>query len=256
MAFNPSMLRVPLGPSLRSASGLAQPNARPPNRCVRRPAISRMATVTSEQGGYDGEFVDEQALYASSSFPLKAEELVKLAKRFYSPEVRFGTRDGGECLADDFEFAAAVIGPLSKAQYLKQLKTFNLEDAFDISGNVYGFYVDPIQSERVWYFNRAEATHVGEILGAKPTGQKIKLPPQINFLDFNGDGKVTQYGFYTIDRRQGNTGGLGGAFGYLYPIGRAPPYPEAQPYKKSKRRRLFEFLVPMLTKLQPAGKSE
>ena len=38
-----------------------------------------------------------------------------------------------------------------------------------------------------------------------------------------------------VDRRQGNTGGLGGAFGYFYGTGNPLPIPECQPYKKSKR---------------------
>lgn len=196
------------------------------------------------EGGYKGEFIDEKALYAS--FSSTPDELVALAKRFYEPEVRFGTKDDGECLAEDFEFCAAVVGPLGKAEYLNGLKNFNLEDAFDISGNVYGFYADPMQPGRVWYFNRAVAKHVDTFLGAKPTGKTLELPPQINFLDFNADGKVRQFGFYTIDRRQGNTGGLGGAYGFMYGIGRSPPWPEAQPYKPSLRYRIVSKLLNLL----------
>ena len=34
---------------------------------------------------------------------------------------------------------------------------------------------------------------------------------------------ATTIGFYTVDRRQGNTGGLGGAFGYFYGTGNPLP---------------------------------
>lgn len=49
-------------------------------------------------------------------------------------------------------------------------------------------------------------------------------------------------GFYVVDRRQGNTGGLGGAFGYFYGTGNPLPIPECQPYQKSKRFRLLNLV--------------
>ena len=45
-----------------------------------------------------------------------------------------------------------------------------------------------------------------------------------------------------VDRRQGNTGGLGGAFAFFYGVGRSLPFPEMHPYKPSKRYRLFQLL--------------
>ena len=48
-------------------------------------------------------------------------------------------------------------------------------------------------------------------------------------------------GFYVVDRRQGNTGGLGGALGYFYGTGNPLPIPECQPYKRSKRFRLLNL---------------
>jgi hypothetical protein len=38
---------------------------------------------------------------------------------------------------------------------------------------------------------------------------------------------------YVMDRRLGNTGGLGGAFGLLYAIGCPFPYPEGHPWQSS-----------------------
>jgi hypothetical protein len=38
---------------------------------------------------------------------------------------------------------------------------------------------------------------------------------------------------YVMDRRLGNTGGLGGAFGLLYAIGCPFPYPEGRPWQSS-----------------------
>lgn len=44
---------------------------------------------------------------------------------------------------------------------------------------------------------------------------------------------------YVLDRRVGNTGGLGGAFAFFYGVGKPLPIPECQPYKKSWQFRLL-----------------
>jgi hypothetical protein len=188
------------------------------------------------------EFLDDEAVFAESTFPIKPDDLMARAKQVMSLEVGIGTKDGGECLAHDFEFCAAVVGPIGRKEYLNALGTFRLEDAFDITPNYFGMSVDPKQPNRVWFFSRVEATHIGVFMGAKPEGKKIDYPPQSLHLDFNEDGKVKEFGFYTVDRRQGNTGGLGGAFGFMYGVGRPLPIPECKPYKRSYRFRLLNLL--------------
>ena len=76
-------------------------------------------------------------------------------------------------------------------------------------------------------------------MGAEPTGKEIIYPPQTFHLDFDKEGKVTEFGFYTVDRHQGTTGGLGGAFGFFYAVGKPLPFREAKPFKKSFRFRLL-----------------
>ena len=57
------------------------------------------------------------------------------------------------------------------------------------------------------------------------------------------EGKVKKFTIgYVMDRDQGNTGGLGGAYGLLYAIGKPLPFPEAQPWKMSKRYKLFQAI--------------
>lgn len=189
-----------------------------------------------------GEFVKEEEMLAQSTFPIPPEKLIERAKEVLSPSVGLGTKDGGECLAEDFEFCAAVVGPIGREEYLGALGTFKLEDAFDITTNHFGMSVDPLQPNRVWFFNRVKGIHTGTFMGAEPTGKEIVYPPQVQHLDFNEDGKIKEYGFYTADRRQGNTGGLGGAFGFMYGVGKPLPIPECQPYKRSFRFRMLNWI--------------
>ena len=188
------------------------------------------------------DFLDEEAMFSKSSFPIEPEDLIVRAKEVLSPSVGIGTKDNGDCLAEDFEFCAAVIGPIGRDEYLGALGSFSLEEAFDITPSFFGITVDPTQPNRVWFFNRVKGIHKGEFMGAEPTGKEIIYPPQVLHLDFNAQGKVKEFGFYTADRRQGNTGGLGGAFGFMYGVGKPLPIPECQPYKRSFRFRLLNWV--------------
>lgn len=171
----------------------------------------------------------------------KPAALIERAKQVL--EAGVGTTDGGACLAPDFEFCAAVVGPLGRDEYLGALGNFKLEDAFpDLNPNYYGFFVDPFEPHRVWFTSRSTGTHTGPLLGKPPTGKKLSLPPQQFHLDFAPDGLLREIGFYVVDRRQGNTGGLGGAFGYFYGTGNPLPIPECQPYTKSKRFQLLNLV--------------
>lgn len=183
---------------------------------------------------------DDTALLAQSQFPIKAAPLIDLAKEVLSKGI--GTKDNGDCLAEDFEFVAAVVGPLGKEEYLNALENFKLEEAFDIQTEFHLFRVDPYQPNRVYFHTRSRAVHTGELLGKKPTGKKLELPPQCFHFDFHENGKLKELGFYVIDRRQGNTGGLGGAFGFLYGVGQPLPIPECQPYKPSMRFRMLQLV--------------
>lgn len=181
--------------------------------------------------------VDVRKAYAESTFPIAPENLILRAKEVLSPQLLIGLKDDGKCLANDFEFVAAVIGPWPKDEYLEALGAIKLEDSFDVEPNYFGFTVDPIQPHRVWFFGRSVAKHIAPFMGAKPEDTMdagvLTLPPQVTYLDFNDDGLVKEFGFYTVDRRHGNTGGLGGAFGYFYGVGKPFPIRECQPFKSS-----------------------
>jgi hypothetical protein len=186
--------------------------------------------------------IDATAAYKASTFPISPDDLIARATRVLSPDIGIGTKDGGACLADDFEFVAAVVGPISKDEYLNALNGFKLEESFDIQQNMFGFTVDPMQTNRVWYFGRQVAKHIRPFMGVEPSQKELTLPPQLFHIDFNEDGLVKEFGFYTVDRRQGNTGGLGGAFGYFYGVGKPLPIRECQPFKPSFRFRMLGLL--------------
>lgn len=194
--------------------------------------------------------LDEAALLAQSTFPISPPDLIQRAKEVLGPDVGLGVLDQGDCLADDFEFCAPVVGPLGRTEFLGALGSFKLSDSFDIQSNFFGFLVDPLQTNRVWFYSREEATHKAPFMGAQPTGKKIVLPPQCLHIDFDETGKVREFGFYTADRRIGNTGGLGGAFAYFYGVGKPLPIPECQPYKRSFRFRALNATARLLKKMK------
>ena len=176
--------------------------------------------------------VNIESAYSSSTFPIKPSDLITRTKEVLSPQIGIGTQDNGACLSDSFEFVAAVVGPINKDEYLEALGSFKLEDSFNIQQNFYGFVVDPMQTNRVWFFSRQVATQVAPFMGLDPTvvgeggdekKRELTLPPQCFHIDFTPDGLVQEFGFYTVDRRQGTTGGLGGAFGtFMVWVNRCP----------------------------------
>ncbi len=200
--------------------------------------------------------VDVSAAYGASTFPIAPDDLILRAKQVMGPDISVGTKDDGACLADDFVFCAAVVGPIPRDEYLDALDTFKLEESFDIDPNYFGWTVDPLQTNRVWFMGRSIAKHTGTFVGVEATGKELIMPPQQFHLDFNEEGLVKEIGFYTVDRQQGNTGGLGGAFGYFYGVGKPLPIPEAKPYKPSFRFRTFQLIGAIGKKLSGGKKKQ
>jgi hypothetical protein len=190
--------------------------------------------------------LNTEALLAKSTFAIKPDDLIAVAKDFVFIKGT-GTKDNGESLADDFIFRAAFI-ETPKDKFMSALKGFSLEDSFKLKQQFFGWTVDPLQPNRVWVLNRQEGVHTADFVGVKPTGKNYVLPPQSLHFDFQEDGKCTEFGFYTVDRNQGNTGGLGGAFAFFYGVGRPLPFPEGKPYKRSLQRRILEGVTGFASK--------
>ena len=129
--------------------------------------------------------LDVEKTMSQSKFPIAPEELVKRAKEVLGSE--FGTAAGfdGSCLAEDFQFVAPIVGPLSKKEFMNAFGSFKIKEAVpDLADNSW-FQVDPLEPNRVWFFSRATGTHTGALGPIAATGKKIELPPQAQSLLFN-----------------------------------------------------------------------
>ena len=207
---------------------------------ARSPTESALSSTSTpiEEKVAGGTIIDEDAALAASTFAIKPDALILLAK----DALRKGAGvDDPTILADDFEFCAPVVGPINKDEYIDALTNFDLLSAFpDMDNRFHNIRVDPFEHNRVWWSTRSVATHTGSLLGKEPSGKRVELPPQTNSFRFDSSGKIREVTVgYVLDRRQGNTGGLGGAFGYFWAVGQPLPIPECQPYKKSMRFRLL-----------------
>jgi len=232
-----------------------------------RPAAQRVrlpvrAAITLE------DEVDEAAMLAASTFPIKPDALIDRCKEVIlaQRDIQDGSIDES-IYANDFRFCAPFVGGptptsaddampgLPKPEYLNALRGFDLLQAFpDMNNNYHAFRVDPFEPNRVWFQTRATATHTGPLMGAEPTGKRLTLPPQAFSMTFNEQGQVTLFNVgYVIDRTVGNTGGLGGAFGFFWGTGNPLPFPECQPFKGSLQLRGLGLLQKALKLLPGRG---
>ena len=189
------------------------------------------------------DVVDErEMLYGpSNTFPITPDELIVRCKR----ALRSGFAAIGDELAENFEFIGPVVGPLGKDAFVRAVGGFDLTTGFpDMKSNYHHFRVDPFETNRVWFQNRTTGTHAGKLAGRfEATGTEVVCPPQALSMTFNEEGKITKITVGVVmDRTLGNTGGLGGVFGLFNAIGSPLPFPEARPWKMSKRYRFFQFL--------------
>ena len=190
--------------------------------------------------------LDCSATLASSTFPIAPDELIAKAKEVLASE--FGTKAGCDAtsvLASDFQFVAPIVGPLSRDEFTRAFGSFKIRDAFpDLKDNSW-FQVDPLEPNRVWFISRATGTHTGTLNFARPiapTNKEVRAPPQAQSMLFNEMGQVyTLTVGYCMDKRIGNTEGLGGVFAFLKAIDSPLPVPEAQRlYTPSLRFEAFE----------------
>lgn len=161
------------------------------------------------------------------NFPIGPDELISKAKAVFDTQTGL---DDDSVLADDFRFEFPVVS-LDKAAYLKAVRGFGLKDAIpNLNANPYHWRVDPYEPNRVWFTTRTTGTHTGTLKFAgksyPATGNNIYGAPECLSYVFNEDGKVKSFtGGYVMDRRCGNTQGMGALFGILAAIGVNFPKP-------------------------------
>jgi hypothetical protein len=187
-------------------------------------------------------FVDEAAKHDAKLSAIPPSKLLFLTKRFLASRNGFGADP--ILLSEDFEFFGPVVGPLNKKAFDETFASVDIQRGFpDFTPEFYGFVVDPLEKNRVWYTVRGRGTNTGPLppFTSQPTGKEVIIPPQACSVTFGEDGLVKKFtSGYVMDHTAGNTGGLGGLYGMLYAIGKPLPFPEARPWKKSKRYKLFE----------------
>merc|ERR1712113_94127 len=95
--------------------------------------------------------------------------------------------------------------------------------------------------------------------GIKATGKQVRCPPQAMSMLFDAEGKCyTLTVGYCMDKRIGNTEGLGAMFAFMKGVGKPLPFPEAQRlYTPSLRWEAFEHVAKAIEGLgfDPASKS-
>lgn len=225
-------------------------------------SVEPAAPVPSSPLLDDSIFLNEAESLAKLNFPTSEAELITKAKEFLSAGQGV---ERPELLDATFAFMGPVVGGsdgLGREGYLDAVGGFNLKDAFpDLNPRFHDFRADKLDGGRVWFTSVASGTDNGiGFLGNKPTGKSFRTPPQACSLKFNEEGKAIKYTIgHVMERSLGNTGGLGGIFGPAYAIGKPLPFPEAHPYKPSKRFRLINLIgnfAGKLKKLQEAKKSK
>lgn len=205
----------------------------------------------------DDGIIDEHMSLRQSEFKLSPEQLIQKTKNFVSKEVVFGSRMP-EVLSEDFQFIFPIVGPLTKEEFTTVFSSFKVADAFPSSKNNYfGFTVDPVEPNRVWYFSRAMLKHEGTLRFGKlvmpASGKTVEHTPQAFSVSYDQEGRVYKFtGGYPIDKTVGNAGGLGGVLGIIYALGgRLPLGPEAKPWEPSLQ---WEAMAKRLGQLQKEWK--
>ena len=198
-----------------------------------------------------GPLPKEEYLKALASF--KLEETFDLNAQYHlfrvdptqTNRVWFHTRTLGKHVNDSPRF-----GPASGKEIINPPQCMHLDFTADGLVKEFGFYTARMRRPRVM------ATSIHRVDGRESRGKRRRrgrrwAPPRA--LTEASRRRRQWRRLLTsqhpqVDRRQGNTGGLGGAFAFFYGVGRALPIPEMQPYKPSKRFRLFQLLGKLQSK--------
>ena len=83
----------------------------------------------------------------------------KQKKRTSQRNERVNDSEFADLMAEDFQFAGPVVGPLSKDAFVSAISSVDIKTGFpDFNPEFYGFRVDPFEGNRVWYTARGRGT--------------------------------------------------------------------------------------------------
>jgi len=162
--------------------------------------------------------------------------LIQKANQFLYSQSGFYSDYDASVFSDEFVFRGPYIGPLNKRDYFSTMDTFRVYKAIpDISPNAFGFSIDPLNPNRVWFMVRNTGTFTGEDgfnvgngIVIPANGKEIRGCPETFSITFDDDKKVKHVTVgYVADRFEGNTNGAGAAVGIFNAIGL--PFPKPGP---------------------------
>ena len=162
---------------------------------------------------------------------LEEATLLELAAALIAAD--HGAADPSLLSDDAFSFCGPIVGPLGKSAFLGAWGALSAgigEGLPDLEWNYRDATVDPFDINRVWVTSNAVGTHTGtlRLFGAthEATGKRWLGAPERSSFTFDGNGRcVAITGGYVMDRRMGNTEGLGGVYGLCVALGLPTPTP-------------------------------
>ena len=214
----------------QTANSVADATARLQDSLVSRNALfglfgtDEKTTETSADTSSNNGF-DVFSSLNSKGLIEKTKDIVDNKSGFYSPA-------DPDVFAEDFVFRGPYVGPLNKKDYVGTMDAFSIHKSFpDISANSWGYSIDPKDPNRVWFMCRNTGTFNGEpmlpdLLNIQPNDGKLEGPPETFSVVYDDDKKIKYLTVgYVADRFDGNTEGLGAAFGIFKIIGLPAPGP-------------------------------
>jgi len=167
-------------------------------------------------------------LDASSRLP--DDRLIELTAALI--DSKFGT-EAPALLAPSFTFSGPVGEPLDRSSFLAA-GWIDLQAGMpDLQQHYLDVRVCPYDVNRVWYTTSSRGTHTAPLtLGTvthAPTGRRWESPPECGSATFDAEGRcVGVTSGYVMDRRMGNTDGLGGIYGLCNALELPMPIPKWQ----------------------------
>jgi len=159
---------------------------------------------------------------------LPADRLLQLTAALI--DAKFGAAEPS-LLAPSFALSTPVGPPLARDAFL-DAGWIDLEAAMpDLQMNYRDARPCAFDVNRVWFSSAPRGTHTAPLtLGGvthPPTGRRWEAPPECGSATFDADGRCVcvTYG-YVMDRRMGNTDGLGGIHGLCSALGLPMPVPK------------------------------